>query len=48
MPTYRVLDAYGHRIVVEGAVSPMALLLGNMLEVQGCSATHLFFNAHRL
>ena len=28
-PTYRVLDAYGHRIVVEGKVSPMALLLGN-------------------
>ena len=28
-PTYRVLDAYGHRIVVEGEVSPMALLLGN-------------------
>ena len=39
-PTYRVLDAYGHRIVVEGEVSPMALLLGNMLAQQLQASGH--------
>ena len=39
-PTYRVLDVYGHRIIVEGEVSPMALLLGNMLAQQLQASGH--------
>ena len=55
-PTYRVLDVYGHRIIVEGEVSPMALLLGNMLAQQlqasghqgiGASATSSSLNRGR-
>ena len=55
-PTYRVLGAYGHRIVVEGEVSPMALLLGNILAQQlqasghqgmGASATSSSLNRGR-
>ena len=39
-PTYRVLGCYGHRIVVEGEVSPMAMLLGSMLAQQLQVAGH--------
>ena len=39
-PTYRVLDVYGHRIIVEGEVSPMALLRVNMLAQQLQASGH--------